>query len=217
MKSYLLSLFFSLFLIKTTFSQILLPTPPEDVPSTKETQTKNTFIDEYKIKTVIEGENILHVNKYFNISCKNRGKNLNLAGLRWMMTSENPFSISPEVSIYAIKKVFFQNSPHHLQAGFNLTFDNWNIEKIAQYFFDLEHDNNVPIPLRRDKKTNTLVGKQKIKIDDLDFAFYQFDVDGKTMLENRYLTIIDDLVFIINERKKVGDTENIMKSFKRNK
>jgi len=210
-------LLLNLFVVQTHYAQkVILPSPPLDFPSEEEIAERSKFIKVNKIQNSEKGKYIFHSNKHFSFSCANKGKNWELEGYRWMMTTQDDFHYDsfevPLVTLLVYDKSYYKNAIQPLESGFYYTPENWNIEKISDYYFNSDKPRPYLVKSRADAE---LVSKQRVKIDNIDFMHYEFKIDSYELVENKYLCIIEDSVYIIIHRKKRNDIENITKSFKR--
>lgn len=206
-------------LFNSLFAQDV-PTPPSKTSS--EIDEKNAFIKTNQISNSIKGNLIFHSNKFFSINFKNKGEIKDYNGYIWVLTSKIKYNEKePEIVISGFGKEFYakkSTSQELKHFGFNETFDSWNLDKLGEYYFTYKPMKFLPLSNKNLSKANS-ISKSKMKIDGTDFIKYEFkvNIEGVSLIETNYLTVIDNFVFILHQRKTIDDNEDIMKTFKRKK
>lgn len=219
MKS-ILFLILQLILFQSVFAQDAPPSVPSE--SSKEIAERNAFIKTNQINNEVKGNMVLHSNKFFSLSCKNKGEVKDYKGYIWLLTSKVKYDKKePEIVISGFEKQFYTRKSTRQELkyfGYNDTFDSWNLDKLGEYYFTF---NAMKFPLLSNKNLSNAnsISKSKIKIDGTEFIKYDFKVkiDGIELIESNYLTVIDNFVFIIHQRKYLNDKEDVIKTFKRKK
>lgn len=193
--------------------------PPPPPPITRDLEREAEFTKKYQLKTVASGGIVNHSNIYFSMSFKDKGTLTGLGGPYIFRSFNEQGKSGDEVFLWSLYKSIFSFSPWKDDLEYmriKPEFDNWNLETVAYYFFSIESPMNYNFVINRNMRDLLLTNKSKVRIDGTEFLKLEFKNKNseKDIVEIKYLTIIDEFIYVINHRKKATDPEDVMKGFR---